>query len=266
MQSPRTRLDRFISHKLGIGRRAVRPILAQGRITVDGCLARDIQQPIHQFSRVTFDSRVLQNHKAQYIMMNKPVGVLSATQDQHHKTVIDLLDNIDSSKLHDSHNPNSSPERQDSSDLHIAGRLDFNSSGLLLLTNDGRWSRHLSAPENNIPKIYSVTVEEPLTEDYVHAFAEGMYFAYEAITTLPATLKIISEHIAEVSLVEGRYHQIKRMFGRFQNKVLQLHRLSIGELNLDPKLLPGQSRELSNWELNKICASGKNYSATSPSL
>lgn len=232
--STRTRLDRFISRQLNIKRGDVRPLLAQSRILVDGCVAKDIQQTIHQFSHVVFDAQTLQDNTPRYVMMHKPIGVVSATQDDQHQTVIDLLD----------------PERRDK--LHIAGRLDFNSSGLLLLTNDGRWSRWLCAPKNNISKLYRVELEKPLTDDYIRAFAEGMYFDYENITIQPAKLRIVSKYIAEVSLVEGRYHQIKRMFGRFQNRVLQLHRLSIGPLSLDQSLLPGQSRTLTNLEIERL--------------
>ncbi|MBV1931340.1 MAG: pseudouridine synthase [Porticoccaceae bacterium] len=232
--STRTRLDRFISRQLNIKRGDVRPLLAKSRILVDGRVAKDIQQTIHQFSHVVFDGQTLQDNTPRYVMMHKPIGVVSATQDDQHQTVIDLLD----------------PGQHDK--LHIAGRLDFNSSGLLLLTNDGRWSRHLCTPGNNIHKRYRVELEKPLTEDYIRAFAEGMSFDYENITTQPAHLKIISKYIAEVSLVEGRYHQIKRMFGRFQNRVLQLHRLSIGALSLDQSLLPGQSRALTRLELKHL--------------
>jgi 16S rRNA pseudouridine516 synthase len=234
MQSTRTRLDRFMSQQLGIKRQAIRPIIAQGRILVDGSVACDVQQSIHQFSHVIFDQQVIQNHKPRYVMMHKPKGVVSATKDLKHKTVVDLLDKNERDKL------------------HIAGRLDFNSSGLILLTNDGRWSRQLSSPANKIVKRYRVELEKPLDEHYISAFAKGMYFDYEDITTQPAQLKIISSHVGEVSLTEGRYHQIKRMFGRFQNKVLQLHRLSIGNLVLDPGLLPGQSRELQQREVASI--------------
>ncbi len=209
-------------------------MLAQGRVKVDGCLVRDIQQPIHQFSHVTFDTRVLQAKKPRYVMMHKPAGIVSATTDQRHTTVTELLDEADRRNL------------------HIAGRLDFNSSGLLLLTNDGHWSRYLSAPENNLTKLYRVELEQALTDDYIRAFSDGMYFAYEGITTRPAKLRIVSDHIAEVSLTEGRYHQIKRMFGRFNNRVLQLHRLAIGQLSLDPELTPGQSRELRKGEVDNL--------------
>jgi len=234
MQSTRTRLDRFMSQQLGIKRQSIRPILAQGRIRVDGRVADNAQQCIHQFSHVTFDEEILQNNKARYVMMHKPEGVISATKDPQHKTVIDLL------------------EKDEHDKLHIAGRLDFNSTGLILLTNDGRWSRQLSLPANKVVKRYRVELEKPLDESYISAFARGMYFDFEGITTQPAKLKIISSHVGEISLIEGRYHQIKRMFGRFQNKVLQLHRLSVGALVLDSELLPGQYRELKQREVDNI--------------
>ncbi len=234
MKSTRTRLDRFMSQNLGIKRQKIRPLLAQGRVLVDGFVAKDVQQTIHQFSHVIFDEQVLQDHKPCYVMMNKPKGVVSATKDQHHKTVVDLL------------------ERKDRHTLHIAGRLDFNSTGLILLTNDGRWSRELSIPENKIYKRYRIEVEKPLDESYIRAFSQGIYFNYEGITTRPAALNIISSHVCEVSLTEGRYHQIKRMFGHFQNAVLELHRQSVGNLSLDRNLLPGQSRELNKIEISTI--------------
>ncbi|MEH6467371.1 MAG: pseudouridine synthase [Porticoccus sp.] len=234
MQSKYARLDRFLSIHMGINRRDVRSILAQGRVLVDGNIATEINQVIGEFSHVLLDGRVLQDKTPSYVMMNKPVGVVSATKDERHKTVIDLLEG---------------PDRHH---LHIVGRLDFNSSGLLLLTNDGRWSRQLTTPKNNISKLYRVTLDKPVTEDYIKTFAEGMYFPFEDITTRPAKLHIISDYVAEVSLMEGRYHQIKRMFGRFDNEVLTLHRIAIGNVSLDPSLLPGQSRELTDGEVFNI--------------
>jgi 16S rRNA pseudouridine516 synthase len=235
MHSKRTRLDRFISTRTGIKRSDVRLILAQGRLLVDGKTATSIDQPIDQFSHVEMDDQILQAEQPVYVMMNKPVGVVSATKDDRHPTVIDLLD------------------RADRHQLHIVGRLDFNSSGLLLLTNDGRWSRQLSLPQQKVAKVYRVRLANRIgldvRDEYIEAFAQGMYFPFEDITTRPAVLKIISDHVAEVTLVEGRYHQIKRMFGRFRNPVVELHRLAVGDLVLDDELAPGQSRELSAQEI-----------------
>jgi 16S rRNA pseudouridine516 synthase len=236
VRAARTRLDRFISAHSGVPRREVRLLLAQGRISVDGSPGISINQPIGEFSRVELDQQVLQANAPVYLMLHKPTGIVSATRDDRHHTVIDLL------------------ERPDRSSLHIVGRLDINSSGLLLLTNDGRWSRQLSAPQANIYKHYRVTVERPLDAGYIEAFARGMYFDYEGITTRPAGLRIISEHVAEVALVEGRYRQIRRMFGRFDNRVLALHRFAVGNLQLDPTLQPGHSRELTGRELDDINA------------
>lgn len=233
----RARLDRFISSQLGINKREVRMILAQARVQVDGVLARDIAQIVDKFSHVTLDDAVLQQNASCYLMMNKPVGVLSATKDSQHPTVIELLD------------------PQQGSDLHIAGRLDLNSSGLLLLTNDSYWSQRLTTPDKKVTKRYIVTLAKPLEQEMVEAFAKGMYFAFEDITTRPAKLEIVSTYVAQVDLMEGRYHQIKRMFGRFQNPVLKLHRSQIGNLILDQDLAPGQTRALSQPEVENIAQS-----------
>lgn len=241
MHSKRNRLDRFISERCGINKRDVRLLLAQGRVQVDGENAASIHQAVDQFSHVVCDGLVLQADRPVYVMLHKPVGVVSATRDDKHRTVIDLLD------------------RPDRHRLHIVGRLDLNSSGLLLLTNDGRWSRQLTSPEHKVAKVYRVTLANPICperiSDYVAAFAQGMYFPFEDITTRPAGLNVLSEHVAEVTLEEGRYHQIKRMFGRFRNPVIGLHRLNIGGLGLDETLLPGQSRNLTEGEVALITSS-----------
>lgn len=227
MSAQSNRLDRFLSQTItGLNRKSVRLILAQGRVRVDGQIARDIHQQVDFFSQIHLDDEPIQANQPHYLMLHKPAGVVSATQDPEHRTVIDLL---------------SHPNRDK---LHIVGRLDLNSSGLLLLTNDGRWSSRLTDPKHKVAKRYQVTLEKPVTEEYVTAFAEGMYFPFEGITTQPATLNIITAHQVEVILTEGRYHQIKRMFGRFRNPVLALHRVAIGSIQLDSNLAEGESRDL----------------------
>jgi len=244
MSSKHTRLDRFISKHSDLSRRDVRLALANRRICVDGELASEINHRIGPFSKVTLDKVVLQDTQPIYLMMNKPTGVVSATKDRKNTTVFDCMrSQIDGQ-------PNTGIRL--CKDLHIVGRLDFNSSGLLLMTNDGGWSRGISAPDNDIFKHYQVTLEKPVTPTYVEAFAKGMYFPYENITTRPATLNIIDNHHVEVILSEGKYHQIKRMFGRFQNKVLTLHRSRVGDLHLDPSLLPGESRLLNTTEIQAL--------------
>lgn len=227
MSISRARLDRFISEKCQINKKQVRLLLAQKRVMVDGVVAKAIDQPIHKFSKITLDNQIIQAHKALYIMLYKPVGVVCATKDEQHKTVIDLL--------------GASLTSDEKASLHLVGRLDLNTSGLVLLTNDSRWSEQLTSPKSKVPKHYLVTLKNPLSEAYIQAFSKGMYFAFENITTKPVVLKIISTYQAEVILTEGRYHQIKRMFGRFNNPVTALHRTSIGDYVLDERLKAGES-------------------------
>ncbi|MDO6447190.1 16S rRNA pseudouridine(516) synthase [Colwellia sp. 1_MG-2023] len=238
MSISHTRLDRFIGEHLQISRRDVRLMLAQRRISVDGQAVNEIGFIINKFSHVQLDGETLQNHQAYYVMLHKPVGVVSATVDAQHRTVIDLL---------------SHPAKNE---LHIVGRLDLNTSGLVLLTNDSRWSERLMSPEHKVAKKYLVTVEHPISKeqerDYIDAFAKGMYFQYEDITTMPASLMMIDPHLLEVQLFEGKYHQIKRMFGRFQNPVIGLHRKSVGALELDAELAVGESRMLTSEEVSSI--------------
>ena len=161
----RYRLDRFLSIATNTPRRSIRRILAQKRVTVDGEIADDIRQQVDQFSLVTLDGIALQHRSRRYILLHKPVGVVSATKDDIHRTVIDVL--------RDSGLPDS-----ELNDLHIAGRLDLNSSGLLLLTNDSDWSAALMAPDKKVAKVYEVTLGNPISDECITAFAQGIYFPY----------------------------------------------------------------------------------------
>ncbi|WP_448249506.1 pseudouridine synthase [Thalassotalea agariperforans] len=243
------RLDKFISKHTDYNRKAVKLLVAQKRIKIDGELAQNVDQVVHKFSQIVLDEQSLQNNQPVYLMLHKPVGVVSSTkggnvnerlrkkdptQIEEYPTVIDLL------------------TRSDRDQLHYAGRLDLNTSGLMLLTNDSRWSKKLSLPEHQVEKRYQVTLANKLNDDYIAAFAEGMYFSTEDIITKPAKLTIISDYQAEVILTEGKYHQVKRMFGRFQNPVVALHRSAIGQLTLDNNLKAGDYRELTAEEVATI--------------
>lgn len=226
MKSNTCRLDRFISQNSLFSMADVRLLIAQKKIFVDGSAAVSVQQQVTKFTHVVLDGKCLKNNNPVYIMLNKPKGVVCATKDLKHTTVLDLI------------------RHPQASELHIVGRLDFNTTGLVLLTNDGAWSRKVSLPETKLSKTYDVTLSKPLTEEYIKAFREGMYFRYENITTQPAHLEVLSSHTARLSLVEGKYHQVKRMFGFFQNEVLDLHRISVGNILL-AGLEEGYSRLLS---------------------
>jgi 16S rRNA pseudouridine516 synthase len=226
------RLDRFLSNLPALNRQAGRLALASARVKVDGQVISDGRVEVNQFSRIELDSELLQAGKpARYFMLHKPTGVVSATEHDEHRTVLDLLD------------------EPDKHELHLAGRLDLNTSGLLIITNDGQWSRRLTEPRSRLGKVYHVSTEQPIEAHYAATFAQGLYFAYEDLTTLPAELHILDRHSALLTLHEGRYHQVKRMFGHFQNKVIGLHRLSMGNIHLDPTLAPGEYRVLTAAEI-----------------
>ena len=229
------RVDRFHSNLPQFNRKQVRLLLVERRVTVEGVAVSDPHHDVREFSQVCVDGEILQAGKpARYFMLHKPQGCVSATSDPQHSTVLDLLD------------------EPDKAELHIAGRLDFNTTGLILITNDGQWSRRLTQPQTKLPKVYHVQTEQDIGPQYAVTFAAGVYFAFEDLTTQPAELELLGPRTARLSIIEGRYHQVKRMFGHFDNKVIGLHRERMGPLVLDASLAPGQYRPLTDEEILKV--------------
>lgn len=229
------RVDRFLSNLPRFNRQQVRVLLVERRVSVDGVAVSDPHHEVREFSRVCVDAEVLQaGRAARYFMLHKPQGCVSATSDPQHRTVLDLLD------------------EPDKDELHIAGRLDFNTTGLMLITNDGQWSRRLTQPQTKLPKVYLVQTEQDIGPHYAATFTAGVYFAFEDLTTQPADLQLLGPRTARLSIVEGRYHQVKRMFGHFNNKVTGLHRERMGPLVLDLSLAPGEYRALSEEEIRQV--------------
>ncbi|MFJ4155942.1 pseudouridine synthase [Pseudomonas sp. NPDC089752] len=229
------RLDRFLANLPRYNRQQVRLLLVQRRVRVDGQAVNDPLTEVREFNRIEVDDQLLQaGRPARYLMLHKPTGCVSATHDPQHRTVLDLLP----AELRD--------------DLHIAGRLDYNTTGLMVLTNDGQWSRRLTQPATKLPKHYLVETEDEIGAHYVDQFRAGFYFAFEDLTTLPAQLDILGPRSARLAIVEGRYHQVKRMFGHFDNKVVALHRESMGSISLDPGLAPGEFRALTAKEIAAV--------------
>jgi 16S rRNA pseudouridine516 synthase len=224
------RLDRFLTRRGLHSGKEIGRLLAGGKVTVDSETETSGTRKIDRFSRVELDGEILQAHEAVYLMLHKPAGWLSATKDPQHPTVIDLIDH---------------PLRDE---LHLAGRLDRASTGLLLLTNDGRWSKRVTEPVEEISKVYHVTTRDEISPETAAFFSAGIYFAYEDLTTRPAALEILGDREARLSIHEGRYHQVKRMFHAVGNQVLSLHRESIGPLDLDG-LPPGTFRHLTAAEV-----------------
>lgn len=221
------KLDRLLAKFELMGRSRARACILARRVRVDGQFATQFDQEVDRFSEVRLGDVVVQPARRRlYLMLHKPLGVVSATSDAVHPTVLDLINDPDKDSL------------------HLVGRLDRYTSGLVLLTNDGRWSKSLMHPLRKVAKVYHVTTHAPIAPDAPAAFARGFYFATENLTTRPAQLDILTPHTSRLTLHEGRYHQIKRMFHRMDNRVTALHRESIGDYTLPLDLAPGEHREI----------------------
>ncbi len=228
-------LDKYLIKHDGMSRKRFLQLLNQKEICVDGEIVSNRDYEVSDFKRVTIEGEALKAHQAAYyIMLNKPQGILSATKDDLHKTAIDLI------------------EEDYKNQLHIAGRLDRSSTGLLILTNDGKWSRHITEPKQKIPKTYLVETVYAISPDTPALFNKGIFFAFEGITTSPAQIALLSENRCLLTIYEGRYHQIKRMFAAAGNRVQALHRLSMGKIRLDENLKPGEYRALTEDEINSV--------------
>jgi len=227
-------LKKFLKANTQYSKKYIRKLIEGGLVLVDNCIITDGDFTINEFSTIACEDKVLQQKTPYYIMLNKPTGVVSATSDDQHKTVIDCINETYRDQL------------------HIAGRLDLNTSGLLILTNDGKWSRNLTQPKNHIGKIYEVQTQQKVTQAYVDYFAKGMFFDYEQVHIQPAQLILIDDYCSTLTIYEGRYHQVKRMFARFDNKVVKLHRTSMGNIKLDNDLKIGEYRTLTRQEIDSV--------------
>lgn len=215
------RLDRLIGKWGCWGKRSVRERFEAGLIRLNGEVIEQANTLVGKFDRVEVGDEIVQAHVRRSLMMNKPSGVVSATVDDEHQTVIDLI------------------EEEWAGELHLAGRLDRFTTGLIILTNDSQFSESLTEPRHKVGKRYLVNTDRDITSEMATAFREGMWFAKEKVTIAPAIVKIVDERKCWLTIYEGKHHQVKRMFARFEVKVMALHRESIGEFDLDG-LAPGE--------------------------
>ena len=230
------RIDKLLASTGCWSRKEVKLLVKQGRGTINGTPAAATEQKIDPDSaRLEVDGEDLAIKKYTYIMMNKPAGVLSATEDSRQKTVLDLLP----------------PELRRQS-LFPVGRLDKDSRGLLLLTNDGDLAHRLLSPKKHVDKTYFIRTDAPLAPEDQAAFAAGVTLS-DGTACLPAKLEILENKTeALVTLHEGKFHQIKRMVASRGTAVCQLKRLSMGTLVLDQELKEGEFRILTGEEVSKI--------------
>lgn len=234
------RLDKYLAD-MGIGtRQEVKKYIRQGRVSIDGQVAGKPELKVDpDKSNVLFDDKEISYTKFEYFMLNKPAGVISATEDSRQETVIDLL------------------KDKKRKDLFPVGRLDKDTEGLLLITNDGDLAHRLLSPKKHVDKCYYARVQGNVTVEDQDAFSKGVNIGTEEEEewTMPGKLEIIhSGEVSEIRLIiqEGKFHQVKRMFQAVGKEVIYLKRESMGTLKLDESLLPGEYRYLTDEELKSL--------------
>jgi 16S rRNA pseudouridine516 synthase len=232
------RLDKMLANS-GFGtRKEVKKLLKTGVVKVDGNVVKDAKVHVDpEVQEVTVYDDIVEYREFIYLMMHKPPGLLSATEDHRQETVVDILQEED--KIFEP---------------FPVGRLDKDTEGLLLLTNDGQLAHQLLSPKKHVPKTYYAKIDGEVTEEDIQAFRKGVTLD-DAYETLPAELKILEagpESQIEITIVEGKFHQVKRMFQAVGKTVTYLKRLSMGELKLDEDLELGEYRELTDEELELL--------------
>ena len=237
------RLDKFLVACAVGSRTEVKNFLKAGRVIVNGKKEKSAKLQINEETdEICFDGQKLDYEEFVYYMMNKPQGVISATEDPKHKTVLDLLDDLARSK-----------------EVFPVGRLDIDTHGLLLLTNDGKLAHALLSPKRHVDKTYLAQIDGIMTQEDVETFAQGI--PLKGFTCQPAKLEILSvdtekeESLVRVTIAEGKFHQVKRMVTYCDKKVLDLQRLTMGTLTLDEDLKRGEWRRLSKEELEGLLES-----------
>lgn len=230
------RLDKYLCDALGATRKEATKIIKSGDVTVDDVVQKNGSFKVCDGSIVEWQEREIRKPGPRYIMLFKPDGFVCSHEDGFNHTAFVLLDEV---KMED---------------LHFAGRLDVDTTGLVLITDDGKWSHRITSPKHKCEKTYRVWLVDPIEADYIEKFAQGIELRNEKEATLPANLEIVDEDEKEVllTITEGKYHQVKRMFAALGNKVEHLHRERIGEILLDESLEPGEYRYLTEDEINSV--------------
>ena len=228
------RLDKVISNQTGYSRKEVKDLVKQKRIYVNNEIITKSDIKVEPTKdKIKVDGTIINVQEFVYLILNKPKGYISATEDRSEQTVLDLV-----------------PEKYLHRDLFPAGRLDKDTTGLMLITDDGSFAHNILSPKKHVSKTYKVTIDIPMTEEMVIGFKNGVELNDGECKE--ASLKITGETTGIVILTEGRYHQIKRMFGCFKAKVIELERIAMGNLYLPNDLNLGDCRELTNEELKLI--------------
>lgn len=239
------RLDKFLSQNTEYSRSQIRKLAKSGLISVNNISNKDVSIQLGGDDKVSLNGELIRPIAPAYYMLHKPTGYVCANSDNEHPTVLDLVFTTGSLATLD---PGFAPPQIN--DLQIAGRLDLDTTGLVLLTNDGNWNHKVTSPNSHCGKTYLVEVDRPLEEQLIEQFTIGIILDGESKPTLPSELCILSEYRAKLTLHEGKYHQVKRMFAAMGNHVTKLHRESIGTIHLD--IDEGHIRLLSPSEISQF--------------
>lgn len=226
------RLDKFICKSTEFSLTDALVLIENRRVAVNGTVAIEASYQVHKNNVVTLDGELLTPRKSRYFVLHKPIDMICSNVDEKYPSVLNLLD-VDRV-----------------SELHIAGRLDADTTGLVLVTDDGHWSFNLTSPKNRCEKVYKVLLSRPISADAAERFLEGVMLQGEVKPTLPAKLHIIDPYNVLLTLTEGRFHQVKRMFAAVGNRVKLLHRQQIGNLELDVDV--GHWRSLTQAEIEAL--------------
>jgi 16S rRNA pseudouridine516 synthase len=227
------RLDKFICKSTELTRSEAKKLLKSGEVEVNGEVIKNPATQVHENNTITVDGQILQARSSRYIILHKPLDTICSNVDEGYPSLLHLVD-VDKAF-----------------DLHIAGRLDADTTGLVIITDDGRWSHNIISPNKECQKVYRVQLSRPIKEELIIKFTEGVQLQGEDGLTKPAILEIIDEKEVLLTITEGKYHQVKRMFAAVGNRVVGLHREQIGSVKL-AQLPLGQWRYLSEEEVESF--------------
>ena len=230
------RLDKILSQSGKLSRKEAKSAVKEGRVSVNGILAECAEQKIEREGAVILlDGEEICASRHRYFVMNKPKGYVSATEDKKEQTVLELMS-----------------DEEKRLGLFPAGRLDKDTTGLLILTNDGNFAHKMLSPKNKVPKLYLAETDENIDESDIAAFKEGITLR-DGAKTLPAELRQVGDRLCEIEICEGKYHQVKRMIASRGKRVLSLKRLKIGNFALPKNLSEGRYKEVCRDELMMLC-------------
>lgn len=229
------RLDKFFTETATLSRREANEQIKKGKVQVNGIVVIDSATKINENTDViVYDGNIVSYQKYVYIMLNKPEGVVSATEDTNQKTVLDLL-----------------PDKYKKLGLFPCGRLDKDTLGFVMLTNNGELAHNLLSPKKHVQKTYRYNCADPLSNESKQKIENGLMLA-DGYITKPCKITKINDTIGDITLTEGKYHEIKRLFGAVGNKITYLERISFGPLKLDNSLKRGEWRELTINEIDQL--------------